>query len=228
MILSQSNVFSLRFQIKRSELSKQGFPPTFEDATSDNGTSDEIDESTFLRIGSILLAGDLVVQLHSRPMGKDLTTLSFGLNKIEPLERKIRTKAEENLATIGRRGCSTTEVYSMIQSYFGKLIQKSLADTVGDLVADGGKETWGKLAIFKSKTKDSIRHYVDEAGEWSGHEMGKKLTDRLEIWGESLERVEQEHKPIVDVAKRFGVSKWKDLKTRFLEQEDVEAESSDS
>eukprot|EP00980_Cylindrotheca_fusiformis_P021617 scaffold8472_cov80-Cylindrotheca_fusiformis.AAC.1 len=159
-------------------------------------------------------------------MNKDLTTLIFGLNKIEPLEEKIRKKSEDNLVKLGggRRGCTTTEVYTMIQVYFGKLIQKTLEETVNDLISDGGMKTWGKLNIVKSKTKDSISKYVNDAGEWTGSEVGKKLAARLEAWGDSLEKVEEEHKPLVDVAKKLGMSKFQSWKSRFLESKQQEEE----
>lgn len=203
----------------RDELKAKGFPPTFEEPNEASDSAESV-----LRIGSILLSGNVNILLTSRPMKKDISTIKFDLKKLGPLYKEIRHKSDENLANLGRRGISTTELYSLIQIYFGRIIQNSLTDTVGDLVADGGKETKERLDRMKETTRGSVSKYVDEATEWTGKEAGKKLAKRLEVWGDSLDKMEEEHKPIFELAKRFGQSKFKDVQKRLLEKNEDESE----
>jgi hypothetical protein len=151
-------------------------------------------------------------------MKKDISAIQFDLKKLGPLYKEIRRKSDENFANLGRRGISTTELSSLIQIYFGGIIQKALTDTMGDLVSDGGKGTKERIDRIKASTRGSVSKYVDEATEWTSKEAGKKLAERLEKWGDSLDKMEEEHKPMFELAKRFGQSKFKDIQKRMLEK----------
>jgi hypothetical protein len=208
----------------RDELKAKGFPPTFEEHNVEEHNEASDSGESVLRIGRIHLSGNVNILLTSRPMKKDISVIKFDLNKLGPLYNEVRHKSDENLANLGRKGISTTELYSLIQIYFGRIIKKGLEDTVGDLVSDGGKGTKEIIDRMKETTRGSVSKYVDEATEWTGKEAGKKLAERLEAWGDSLDKMEEEHKPIFELAKRFGQSKLKDIQKRLLEKDEDDSE----
>jgi predicted transcriptional regulator len=212
--------------ICRGELKKLGFPPTFEKYSAcSEEESLETEDNVFLRIGSIDLSGGINLELTSRTMSKKITTMFFDFEKLDPLEREIRKHAEDNLANIGRRGCTTTEVYTIIQKYFEEVIKHTITDTLGDIVADGGKQTKGNFDKLVGITKASFSKYVEEAGEWTGEQVEKTIEEQLDTLEKSLGKLKEEHRSIFQLAKKVGESNY--IQDRLLEKEN-ESKSSAS
>jgi hypothetical protein len=194
----------LPFVKPRDKLQKNGFPPEFSEEESSSVTS------SFLRIGSIDLSGTVIASLQSRPLKKEITSIKFDLDTLDPLDRDIKNQSMENLATLGRRGCTTEELYSLIQKYFGRMLRETLSDVLEDLAADGGKGKMEEVNRVVNLTKDSIAKYVDDAGDWTGEQVQKKLAEQLDEWGKSIDNLSDRQKSLLKFARRFGESKITD------------------
>lgn len=195
---------------RRDKLKKLGFPPAFEEYSSTT-TTDQAD-SAFLRIGSIDLSGGINLILSSQTLSKQIASLTFDLDKLDPLDREIRNQADANLANAGRKGCTTTEIYSIIQAYFERIIKDIVTEVVGDLVVDGGTQTKETANRLFGLTKASVSKYIEEAGGYTGEQAGKELSKRIEALGDSLGKLEQNHKNVFQFAKSISKSKLiKDL-----------------
>lgn len=167
----------------RNDLKKNGFPPELpdEDPTAKKRSKAKKKES-FVRIGSIDLSGKIVAQIKSRPLKKDLTEVKFALDAFDPLDEQIKTQSLENLAKTGRRGCTTDELYNLIQTFVGSMIKQALAETFED-VAGGGTKTFDKVDNVVKLTRKSVTNYINDAGEWSEGQIQDKLNQSLAKWG---------------------------------------------
>jgi hypothetical protein len=160
----------------RGELKKNGFPPEFP-------ADDEKDTrgGTFLRIGSIDLSGDIRAYLKSRPLKKDIDVICWDLDALDELDGDIRRRSDENLVKFGKRGCTTDELYVLLQSFFGKKTRQFLADRLEDL-SEGGNEAVDRVI---SATRKTASQYADDASDWAGEKIHDALADRLQLWGKS-------------------------------------------
>ena len=120
--------------------------------------------------------------MKSRPLKKELAHLQFSLDTFDPLDEKIKAQALENLANTGRRGCTTDELYALIQSVMTDILKKFLADIIDDFANDGAKIT-NQVGNVYDLTKKSVSDYVTETGEWSGRQFHTKVSKRLLEWG---------------------------------------------
>ena len=64
------------------------------------------------------------------------------------------------------------------------ILNKVLVDTFED-VAKGGTKTIDSVDRVVQLTKKSASKYFNDAGEWTGEQMQKKLAERLAKWGAS-------------------------------------------
>lgn len=189
----------------RDELRKNGFPPGF--LTEEGETSSQT--NSFLRIGSIDLSGNITACIKSRPLKKELAEIKFELDAFDPLDREIRNQSMENLATLGRRGCNTDELYSLVQAYFMKIFRQILSETLEDL-SKGGTDTAKEVDRAINWTKDSLKKYVGDAGGWTGEQIQGKVAGRLEKWGKSVENLSDTHKSVLELARRIQQKTFKD------------------
>jgi hypothetical protein len=183
----------------REELKRNGFPPAF---SEEDQTELEADETSFFRIGSIDLSGSITACIKSRPLNQEISVVHFDLDAFDPLDRDIQNQALENLAISGRRGCTTDELYVLLQSYFGRKLRQVLSETLEDL-ADGGKETFQEVNRVVSLTKNSISQYVESVGDWTEEQVQNKVAERLDEWGKSLEKFDEFQKPFFRYARRI-------------------------
>jgi hypothetical protein len=165
----------------RNVLKKNGFPPELLYADYPEG-SGESSYSSFVRIGSIDLKGNVVALLKSRPLKKDLAEVKFALDTFDSLDEQIKTQSLENLAKAGRRGCTTDELYTLIQTYVGGILKQVLIDTLED-VKGGGTKTHDSVDRVVTLTKKNVSKYFNDAGEWTGGKVEDKLAEGLQKWG---------------------------------------------
>ncbi len=154
----------------------------------DKKSGDSNHGTSFVRIGSIDLSGNVIAKVKSRPLKKNLAEVTFALDTFDPLDDQIKIHSLEKLAKTGRRGCTTDELYTMIQSYIGGILKQVLADTVEDVAVGGGK-TRDKVESVVNVTKKSISKYINDASEWSGGQVQDKLAERLKKWGVTTNKV---------------------------------------
>ncbi len=171
----------------RDELKKNGFPPELPDeqpapSKKSGNKQTEVSSSSFVRIGSIDLSGNIVAILKSRPLKKDLAQVQFSLDTFDPLDEQIQVQALENLANTGRRGCTTDELYALIQRFVIGILKNSLLEAFDNVAIDGPQmpKVVGKVVTL---TKKSVSNYINEAGEWSGKELQERLSKGLRQWG---------------------------------------------
>lgn len=137
---------------------------------------------SFLRIGSIDMSGDICAHLKSRLFNKDIAVISWGLDFLDIINEDIRAQADVNLVNLGKRGCTTDEVYDIIRTYFTRHTKQFLVDRIEDL-ADGGKDTIGAVHKIVDSTKENVLKYASDAGEWTEGQINDKLVRRLQTWG---------------------------------------------
>ena len=108
----------------RNELSDIGFPPQLYD--EDDTTAGQ----TFVRVGGIAVKGEIRLKLRSRPLDKNLyDDIVFDLGNLRDLSKLISAVSKLAYEKTGRRGCTTEEVYDIIQSYFNRQIHQMVKST---------------------------------------------------------------------------------------------------
>ena len=162
--------FILRQSKFRSELSDIGFPPQLYDEDEIVDSSSEA-ASTFVRIGGIEVKGQIRLKLRSRPLDKDLCEdIVFDFDNLKTLSHQISAASKAAQKKTGRRGCTTEELYDIIQSYFNQQIQQrvksSAVDTaMGALKPESGGKTIRDAKKFFSKGKDVAMKYANDIGQ---------------------------------------------------------------
>ena len=143
--------------------------------------------STFIRIGSIQLSGNVTSEIRSRPLDRSIADVAFPMNAFDELNAQIRNVSEVNLAAAGRRGCTTDQVYDIIQAYFMGKLRKFLQDTAydvsaGSLSEDGSKTVQEAKKLFAS-ARTAVKRYADDASKKTGDNIEESLANRLEKLG---------------------------------------------
>ncbi len=143
--------------------------------------------STFVRIGSIQLSGNVTSDIKSRPLDRTIANMTFGMNAFDNLSKEILDVSEANLAATGRRGCTTDQVYDILRAYFMKKLRKFLKDTAydvsaGSLTEDGSTTVREAKKLFASAS-NAIKSYADDASKKTGDSIQESLASRLEKLG---------------------------------------------
>lgn len=143
--------------------------------------------STFVRIGSIQLDGNITCEINSRPLDRSIANVTFGMDAFEPLYRQIRNVSEANLASTGRRGCTTDELYALVQSYFLEKLRKFLSDAAEDMVvgavSDEGSRTIREARKLLASAGEIAKSYAGDASKKTGESLQESLASRLEKLG---------------------------------------------
>lgn len=190
-------------------MSKRGFPPTFEE---DNVTIEEDynAEDSMVRVGSIAFSGNVRLLLNSKPIQKPISNTTFALAKLKAFESIIQEESSKNLNATGRRGCTTTAVYDLIEKRVKSVIQEKVKDIAVDLALDNGRGTKDTLQAIKTNAKQTLKDYIMNAGEWSEQRLQSKIADELD-------KIEKDGKPqskrkqFLSSAKRFGLAQLTDI-----------------
>ncbi|GFH44321.1 hypothetical protein CTEN210_00795 [Chaetoceros tenuissimus] len=147
------------------ELQEMGFPPVLSDDTT---TSSTTTDTSFIRIGSFDAVGEVRLKLKSRPLSKELCEdVVLDLDKLSELNRKIVKKSN---AANGRVGCTTEELYEILQSYIEdkiKALVKSILRDPQYAVKD--------VKNLLNKGKNVAKAYMDGVGEKADDTLQKKI-----------------------------------------------------
>ncbi|CAJ1954945.1 unnamed protein product [Cylindrotheca closterium] len=204
-------------------MSKKGFPPTFEDPDMIAPAKDYNAEDSMVRVGSIAFAGDVHLLLNSRPLQKPISNITFSFEKLKAFERIIKEESAKVDAT-GRRGCTTTAVYDLIEKQVKAVIQKVIQDIARDLALDNGQGTKDKLQLLKAGTKKTVKEYLLNAGEWSEQRLQKKLADELDKRDRDDEKPQGKRKQFLNKIRRFGLSQLNEIISMGEEKEEIKEE----
>ena len=151
------------------ELQKLDFPPVLSDDTFSSTTGSAADTS-FIRIKSFNATGEVRLKLKSRPLSKELCDdVVLDLDKLSELNRQIIKKANAAKRT-GRVGCTTEELYEIIQAYVKdqiKALVKSILKDPQYAVKD--------VKNLLNKGKNVAKAYMDGVGEKADDTLQKKI-----------------------------------------------------
>jgi hypothetical protein len=158
----------------RNDLKKAGFPPEFPEEDPKEST----DASSFVRIASINLSGAMTALLKSKPIKKDIATVKWDMDAADALNEEIRKLSKKNKAKLGRAGCTTDELYTLIQTYFGRRLQEFLTTAMMDS-SQGGRGMTEKVTNVTGSAKQTALKYANDAGEWTVERINNKLAEQL-------------------------------------------------
>ena len=169
-------------------MKKMGFPPQLpeKDPSFPPKQRRNDDTSSFVRVGKIDLSGDFSVILLSKPMKKDLGTFKLSLDTFDELDREIRFLSNKNLVETGRKGCTTDELYTLIQRYFGRKLRGLLLEVAQDLSNEDGSKTTDSVNKIVGSARKSVLMYANDASSWTGEKIDKKISEQLSKWGKSM------------------------------------------
>ena len=171
-------------------MKKMGFPPQFPEkdpSTVPPQQQKNDSTSSFVRVGKIDLSGDFSVILLSKPMKKDLGTFKFSLDTFDELDSEISLLSKKNLVENGRKGCTTDELYALIQRFFGRKLRGLLLEVAQDLSNEEGSKTTESVNKIVRSARGSVLKYANDAGAWTGENIDKKMSEKLARWGQSVE-----------------------------------------
>ncbi|KAL3910608.1 MAG: hypothetical protein SGILL_007626 [Bacillariaceae sp.] len=136
---------------------------------------------TFVRISSVDFSGDISITFRSRPLGKDMAVLQLDLDTFDELDREIRDRSEENLINTGRKGCTTDEVYKLVERFFGRKLKDLAASNVEDVLQGREMSTLHDIKRAWSSTSSSASGYVGDAKGYTKEKLKGKLAESLGI-----------------------------------------------
>jgi hypothetical protein len=165
--------------------------------------------------------------LKSRPLNRDLAKVSLALDTFDPLDERIKAKALENLANSGRCGCTTDEIYDLIQSFVSGILKQVVAEIFEEVTESNISEQFERVVTL---TQRSISKYINETGEWSGKQIESKLSKRLLDWG--LTKNETQSKDVISsfsrrLQKAAGIQDLTNSIPLFKREEDHVVKSDD-
>jgi len=165
-----------------NELDEIGFPPKMYDIVKkSSGYVRTSAASSFIRIGSISTTGEVRLHIKSRPLEKDLippVTFNMNFAKIINQEIQAASKRAQSDSLDERRGCTTEEVYQIIQSCFGQQAQDILKLVAGDLTMaafKGSSRTVTDAKRVWSGVKDVAAKYAKDVGDKTGRELDRRF-----------------------------------------------------
>ena len=205
-IITHTSIHSFFFT-NRNELQDAGFPPTFYTYTTTAAATTESSSSTnsnsFVTIGSIDLSGKAILKLYSRTLDKELVDdiQLLNLENLNKLNQRIQNESQKALERYGRRGCSTGDLYNIIETYFNQLLRRILTQAATDITLGAltnnnigtGLDSINKdVKNVLSSSKEMILRYAKNVGDKTNNDIERKFTE----FG-----VRPEH---IDIAKRFA------------------------
>mmetsp|Transcript_31005 Transcript_31005/g.74899 ORF Transcript_31005/g.74899 Transcript_31005/m.74899 type:complete len:394 (+) Transcript_31005:22-1203(+) len=190
------------------EMKRMGFPPQFPEtdpSTVPPQQHKNDDTSSFVRVGKVDLSGDFSVILLSKPMKKDLGTFKLSLDTFDELDKEIRFLSEKNLVENGRKGCTTDELYTLIQQYFGRKLRGLLIEVAQDLSNEDGSKTAESVNKIVGSARESVKKYANDARAWTGEKIDKNMSEKLAKWGESVDKLGEPNGNSTKLANAYSV-----------------------
>ncbi len=181
----------------RNELQDVGFPPKFyyNSLESGEGTSYSHSDkkssssslSPYVTIGSIDFSGKMVIKVRSRVLDKELIKdVELDLDYLDSINERIRDAAEKSKSLTNRRGCTTDELYSIIQKYFNELLRKVLRSTTANLAfaafsGNDRKSGFDQSSIKAKKAlsgaKEILTNYAKSVSDKTTKEIEKNFAE---------------------------------------------------
>ena len=196
-----------------NELRKRGFPPRLLTESSVDYTSDESNKSyssSFVRIGSLDLKGSVKLKLVSRSLGGQelCPDFDFDLSTLQELMDDIKNASDASKDKSGRNGCTTDELYDLIESFFKRKIKVLLRSVMLDIARgtfdpQKGSETIKQTRRVFSKVGDTFDRYKESAVGVLEQNAQTSLSSKLKSWGLSddhVENVKKASKVVADTA----------------------------
>jgi hypothetical protein len=195
------------FVMVRNKLQEIGFPPYFEGEDVEKKSTSS--SSTFVRVSSLDLSGNVTLHIHSKPLDRPIVEdVKFDLKAIAELNSILRRRAL--IGSGGRKGSTTDEVYEIIEQYFESKIFQLLQHTALDLSKSFLKgdplnssdtvQTTKKLVIG---ARDKLVQYGIGAGAKTGERMWQVIGDSLRKRGIDLGKVVQTLNEVFEVDEDF-------------------------
>jgi len=187
IILAFTNIFLTETNWK--ELNEMGFPPKIlwdDTQSSDVGKNTESQSTSFVRIGSIDLSGNVTLKIRSRPLEKDIVPqLILDLGMLDDWNQRIIQSASKS-----KRGCSTDEIFTLMVEFVQEKVDQLLEDVALDLFTNFILEDdIRKSRIVQHGKKlvqglqDSAEQYMKDLAERTGTKIGQRIADKLNTWG---------------------------------------------
>ena len=164
-------------------LKRRGFPPDILVSSSEGHQSSET-----VRLGSIDLSGTARVHLVSKPLQRDLGLMELDMDSFDDFTSQMQAATERNFKESGRRGITSTEMTTMLQSYFMKKIRAYLRDAIENISGD----TTQAVADAKGLAHEafgSLRSYVSDATRKKGQDLKEAAAARVGMSPEALAEI---------------------------------------
>ena len=145
----------------------------------------------FIRIGNLDIKGKVTLHTRSRPLKRPLSEdIVFQLDAIRELKERIRHLADQNAVRVKRRGCTSDEVYEIVQSFFNSKVKEVIKLALEDLAAgklDPNRESRvvNESKKIASSARAAFLNYADAVESLSK----EKIKERLRVQGEDGDNI---------------------------------------
>jgi len=182
-------------------LNDAGFPPKTamaysSSSTSSSPTTEQQQASTFLRVGSIRLTGQITLVVQSRPLNSRALCPPVILNfrTLNELMERVRTAANKNEG--GRRGCTTTTLTDIVGMYVNEKVKELVKNAAVDMAKaqfqpGGESEVVAKGKKLWSQAKETALRYAGDVKQKTEADFEKVVKDEVKKrWGLDEERMD--------------------------------------
>ena len=128
------------------------------------------------------MSGDICVCLTSRPLGKEIATIKWDLDMLDSLNEDIQLQSDINGKDVGRKGCTTDQIYLLLRTYFARRTKQFFSETLED-ISEGRMDAMHAVSKAVGSTKDNVLRYAGDVGDWTEGQLNKKVMSRLREWG---------------------------------------------
>lgn len=161
-----------------NELQDFGFPPD----VSNYYDAESKQTSSFVRFNSIYLSRNMTVRVQSRPLNRDMGTFAMDMDVTDDLNAMIGNLSDFNLEQTGRKGCSSTELANLLQSFFNKKVRHFISNTLND-IATNPTLAMQTADRFFNQASEKILGYATHVGQKTGENIEGIIVTRLDKLG---------------------------------------------
>jgi len=166
--------------------------------TTEETTEDSLPPSTFIRIGCLDVEGSVRLKVISRALGgKELCPdFVFEMKNLAELSDRIKYASEESYRKTGRKGCTTEELYEIIEQFVKTKLRKRMGSTVTDIargVLDpkyGGSKTVEETKRALAGVRNTVDRYTKNVVDVTEKQVENKLARQLSRWGLSNDQID--------------------------------------
>ena len=186
-----------------SELGKEGFPPKMATEYVNPVSQQDLSlppsaSSSFIKIGGLDVEGSVRLKVVSRALGgKELCPdFVFEMKNLVELSDRIKYASEESFRKTGKKGCTTDELYQIIEEFFKVKLRKLMQSTLTDIARGaldpkyGGSKTIEETKRVFAGARSTFDKYTKNVADVTGKRVENKLANQLSRWGLSEEQIE--------------------------------------